>query len=107
MPNQEARARLRRLMKSGCLRKALISLAESQSGQNIKCQDSSGSSFVSAANLVAGFVELEDIRKAAGIDDGLTSSTFFKRFVAKATSAEDNTKSVEKQAEMANSGNDK
>ena len=96
-------------MKSGALRRALLILAEAAAaGADWRLHRplSEPSEMGFTANLVAGLVELDDIRKSSG-EEGNVTSSFFMRFVAKAVAAEDNTKSVEKQAEMANSGNDK
>lgn len=94
-----ARAKLRRLMKSGALKKALIEYATATDATFAARRGALA--FGSTAKLVA---EMVDLDAKQGEDD---SSNFFKRFVAVATSSEDNTKSVEKQAEMASAGNDK
>jgi hypothetical protein len=84
-------------MRSGALRKALLEYATEQDRRDKGL--SASASFGRTAKLVVGFVELDDMRKAVG-DEG---TTFFKRFVA----PEDNAKSVEAQAELANAEHDK
>ena len=97
------RARMRRLVRSGGLRKALLSLAAADEGRDMEDLDFGGS-----AELVAGLVELDNVREEAGTKKEVSVlASFLRRFIFTASATKDDSKSVEKQAELSHAGNDK
>ena len=90
-------------MKSG-LRKALLALAAAEDGDDIE----QGLDFGASAELVTGFVALDSARGPAGAAGRASAlQSLFSIFSSAPAGSKDDAKSVEKQAEMTNAGNDK